>query len=292
MKKVGIIDNYISNFHSNTYYDLFHKIAEEEGREEYVISHVYAKLDKSPSTNETTDEWCARTGAKKCDTPREVCDAVDVIMVLSPNNPELHRELVEDAFRSGKLVYVDKTFAPDYKTAREIDAFSKSVGARYWSSSAVRFDPVLLPYLKGEGGRVESAVAAGSNVFAIYSIHLIEMLNTVMGNGAASVTCLSGGKNLIFKIDYRDGRCAFYHQMIQASGVPFYISLDTENERCLRLECSSEFWRGFARGLLDYFDTGVSYVDTESTIECIAVRSAMKCAMENIGTAVAVEGAV
>ena len=125
MKKVGIIDNYISNFHSNTYYDLFHKIAEEEGREEYVITHVYAKLDVSPSTKETTDEWCERTGAKKCESPKEVCDAVDVIMVLAPNNPELHRELVEDAFRSGKLVYVDKTFAPDYKTAREIDAFAK-----------------------------------------------------------------------------------------------------------------------------------------------------------------------
>ncbi len=292
MKKVGIIDNYISNFHSNTYYDLFHKIAEEEGREEYVITHVYAKLDVSPSTNETTDEWCARTGAKKCESPKEVCDAADVIMVLSPNNPELHRELVEDAFRSGKLVYVDKTFAPDYKTAVEIDELAKSVGAKYWSSSAVRFDPALLPYLKGEGARVESAVASCSNVFKIYSIHLIEILDTVMQGTVTAVTCLSGGKNLIFKLDYKDGRVSFFHQMIQAQGVPFTVSLDTEAERCLRLVCGEDFWRGFARGLMDYFDTGISYVKTENTIGCIAVRSAMIEAMEKIGERIAVEGAV
>ena len=290
MKKIGIIDNYISNFHSNTYYDLFHKIAEEEGREEYVITHVYALLDESPSTKETTDAWCLRTGAKKCATPKEVCDNVDVIMVLAPNNPELHRELVEEPFRSGKLVYVDKTFAPDYKTAREIDELARSLGAKYWSSSAVRFDPVLLPYLKGECGRVESAVASCSNVFKIYSIHLIEILDTVMKGTVSTVTCLSGGKNLIFKLDYKDGRVSFFHQMISAQGVPFTVSLDTEAERCQRLVCGEEFWRGFARGLMDYFDTGVSFVDTENTIGCIAVRSAMERAMENIGTPIAVEG--
>ena len=290
MKKVGIIDNYISNFHSNTYYDLFKKIADEEGREEYVITHVYALLDESPSTKETTDQWCERTGAKKCESPKEVCDAVDVIMVLAPNNPELHRELVEEPFRSGKLVYVDKTFAPDYKTAREIDDLAKSLGAKYWSSSAVRFDPALLPYLKGECGRVESAVASCSNVFKIYSIHLIEILDTVMNGTVSTVTCLCGGKNLIFKLDYTDGRHAFFHQMIQAQGVPFVASLDTEHERCQRLVLGDEFWRGFARGLMDYFDTGISYVNTENTIGCIAVRSAMERAMEDIGTVIAVEG--
>ena len=47
MKKVGIIDNYISNFHSNTYHKLFHEIAVEAGREEYVITHIYAASPES-----------------------------------------------------------------------------------------------------------------------------------------------------------------------------------------------------------------------------------------------------
>ncbi|MEE1075547.1 MAG: hypothetical protein U0K93_08730, partial [Acutalibacteraceae bacterium] len=72
MKKIGIIDCYISNFHSNTYYKLFHEIAEEEGREEYVITHIYATMDLSPTTKETTAQWCERTGAKECKTIKEV----------------------------------------------------------------------------------------------------------------------------------------------------------------------------------------------------------------------------
>ena len=95
MKKVGIIDSYISNYHASTYFKLFHEIAEEENREEYVITDIYAVNDVSPSTNETTDQWCERTGAVKRDNIKDVVDNVDVIMVLAPNNPELHEELCE-----------------------------------------------------------------------------------------------------------------------------------------------------------------------------------------------------
>ena len=290
MKKVGIIDNYISNFHSNTYHDLFAKIAKEEGREEYIITHVYAVTDTSPSTKETTDEWCLRTGAKKCDTIEEVCEAVDVIMVLAPNNPEMHFDMVKAPFKSGKLVYVDKTFAPDYETAMKIYNYGKETGANYWSSSAVRFDPVLEEYLRNKESLVSSAVIQGPFGFDIYSIHLVELINTVMKEGAKTVTCLNADKNLIFMIDYKDGRRAFYHQLIRAN-VPFLLSLDTEAERGQRLACGEEFWRGFAKNLLDYFDTGVSYVSNESTVECIAIRTAMMRAMENVGVSVEVEGA-
>ena len=290
MKKVGIIDNYISNFHSNTYHKLFAEIAEEEGRESYVITHVYAVTDVSPSTKETTDEWCARVGAKKCDTIEEVCREADVIMVLAPNNPEMHEEMVKLPFSSGKPVYVDKTFAPDYETAKRIADLGKATGAKYWSSSAVRFDPALDEYLKNPVSLASSAVVQGPNVFEIYSIHIIEVLNTVMKDGVSAVTCLSGGKNLIFKLDYKDGRCAFYHQLIR-SNFPFTVFLDTEAERGVRLECGEAFWRSFARGLMDYFDTGVSFVSVDSTVECIAVRSAMKKAMDNIGERIEVEGA-
>ena len=290
MKKIGIIDNYISNFHSNTYYTLFEKIANEEGLEPCVITHIYAVTEVSPSTKETTDEWCARTGAKRCDTIEEVCESVDAIMVLAPNNPELHPELTKAPLASGKPVYVDKTFAPDYKTAREIADYGKANGANFWSSSAVRFDPVMEEYLNNPESLVKSAVVAGPNVFEIYSIHLIELINTVMKAGAKTVQCLSGGKNLIFKLDFKDGRSAFYHQLIRAN-MPFTLFLDTEAERGVKLECGEAFWRGFARALMEYFYTGTPVIDIESTVECIAVRTAMMKAMENVGAVIEVEGA-
>lgn len=288
MKKVGIIDNYISNWHANTYYKLFAQIAKEQNREEYTITHVYTVCDKSKSTGETTDEWCARTGAVKCDTIKEVCDSVDVIMVLAPDNPEMHEEMVQEPFKSGKPVYVDKTFAPDYATAKRIVEYGKACGTKFWSSSALRFDPNFKPFLTSDE-KVNSLLVQGPNVFEIYSIHLIEIMNTIMKNGAKAVKCLNNDRNLVFEIEYKDGRKCIYHQVI-GSNIPFSAFCDIEGEY-RELRCGNDFWYGFAEGLMDYFDTGVSLVDVDRTVECIAVRSALKAAMANVGEVITVEGA-
>lgn len=290
MKKVGIIDDYVANFHSNTYNELFGVIAKEENREEYKITHIYAKNDTHERASETTDEWCARTGAIKCATIQEVCDAVDVILVLAPNSPELHEELVQIPFKSGKRVYVDKTFAPDYATAKRIADYGKETGANYWSSSAVRFDPRLLPFLKGETPEVKSVVVQGGNVFEIYAIHLVEVMNSVMKNGAKTVTCINGGSNLIMEIAFKDGRKAFYHQAVCAP-VPFSAYIEYADGKCDAVVTGEDFWKIFVRALMDFFDTGVAPIPVENTVECIAVRSAIKKAMTQPGVTVEVEGA-
>lgn len=40
--------------------------------------------------------------------------------MLSPDNCEMHEELCRLPMSSGKLTYVDKTFAPDYPAAKRI----------------------------------------------------------------------------------------------------------------------------------------------------------------------------
>ena len=287
MKKVGIIDNYISNFHSNTYHKLFHEIAVEEGREEYVITHIYAASPESPSTKQTTEQWCEQYGAKQCDSIQEVCDNVDVIMVLAPNNPEMHEELSKIPLMSGKPVYIDKTFAPDFETANRIIDFGKQNNAIFWSSSATRFAPQLIDYLSENPPAAQSVTIQSGNVFAIYSIHLIELMNTVMKDGAASVICRNNSANLIFDVEYKDGRHAFINQFL-GTWAPFRLYPEV-NGTCKELCLGDDFWKGFATALLDFFDTKKFPINIESTAECIAVRSAMIKAMENVGEKIAVE---
>ena len=290
MKKIGILDNYISNFHSNTYHKLFHEIAEETGREEYKITHIYAKTDKSPSTNETTAEWCEKNGAISCATPQEVCDAVDVIMILSPNNPELHEELCEVAFDSGKLVYVDKTFAPNYETAKRIIEMGKAKNANFWSSSATRCEPAMQAFLKEDAPFVNSAIVQCGLKFEIYCIHLVELMNTVMKNGAKSVICRNASVNHVFEITFTDGRKAFLNQFTETY-VDFSCCPEFDG-KCQQIVCASDFWKSFATALLDYFETGKSLVPVENTLECIAVRDALKKAVANPHTEIMVEGSV
>lgn len=290
MKKVGIIDNYISNFHSNTYHRLFHEIAVEEAKEEYVITHIYAKTDKSPSTGETTDEWCQKTGALKCETIKQVCDEADVLMVLSPNNPELHEEFCRIAFESGKPVYVDKTFAPDYETAKRIAQCGKANNASFWSSSATRFEPCVSQFLKADSPSVNSVTVESGYAFEIYSIHLIELMNTFMKNGAKSVICRNNSANKVFEVRYKDGRKAFLNQF-EGTYADFCCYPEINNE-CTQMYCKSDFWKCFCKALLEFFETGKAPVNIENTLECIAVRSALKKSIENPYTEIAVEGAV
>ena len=277
MRTVGILDYYISNFHSNTYHELFHEIAAKEQREEYVITHVYASLDKSPSTGETTAEWCARVGAVACNTPQEVCEACDVIMVLAPNHPDTHEALCSVAFDSGKPVYVDKTFAPDLPTAKRIAQMGKEKGARFWSSSATRFASPFAAFMREDAPRVTSFSAEAGNHFEAYCIHLVELMNTFMKNGAKTVNCRNNSANLLFEIGFEDGRKAFLHQF-QGSVVDFCCYPEKDGV-CERLCCGEDFWRRFTCALMDFFDGGCPPVPVENTVECIAVRDALKKAM-------------
>ncbi len=286
MKKVGIIDAYISNFHANTYFKLFHEIAVEQNREEYIISHVYARMDESPSTKETTAQWCEKTGAKACETIKEVCDSVDVIMVLAPNNPELHEEFCKLPFESGKPVYVDKTFAPDYETAKRIIDMGKANNINFWSSSATRFESSMATYLK-EGRNVKNLSVISGFPFEIYSIHQIELANTFMGNGAISVVCTNPSPMLKFEITYSDNRKVFLNQF-EGNGATFLCFPEIDG-KCLCVGFVDDFWKNFVCALLDFFDNGKAPVPVENTLECIAIRSAMIKAKESLNKEIMVE---
>lgn len=289
MKKVGIIDDYISNFHANTYHKLFHELAAEEGREEYVITHIYAEREESPSTKETTAQWCARTGAVACDTIEAVCNAVDVIMVLAPNSPELHEKLCKVPLESGKPVYVDKTFAPDYASAKRIIEHGRAHDACFWSSSATRFEPSLAPFLTENAPNVQTIQVSCGNVFEIYVIHLVELMNTFMQNGAKSVICRNNSANLVFEVTYADGRKAFLNQFV-GTGANFYCYPEIDG-KCVQYCCASDFWKGFVRAMLDFFDTKKAPVSLDNTLECIAVRAALARAKAEPNKEFAVEGA-
>lgn len=285
MKKVGIIDSYISNYHASTYFKLFHEIAEEENREEYVITDIYAVNDVSPSTNETTDQWCERTGAVKRDNIKDVVDNVDVIMVLAPNNPELHEELCELPLKSGKPVYVDKTFAPDFETAKRIAEAGKN--AKFWSTSATRFEDSISEFLYNENSVVNGLSVSSGYQFEIYCIHLIEITNTFMKNGAEEVICYSGAPAYKFEILYNDGRKAYINEF-EGNSAPFTCFPEIDG-KCKYIPFKGDFWKSFAKAVLDFFDTGVAPVKIESTIECIAIRDALIEAKNNIGKAVKVK---
>ena len=119
MKKIGFIDYYISEWHANNYPKWISEASERLG-EDFKVSYAWAELDVSPVDGVTTDEWCEKFGAEKCETLAELCEKSDVILLLAPSNPEKHLQYAKAVLPYGKTTYIDKTFAPDLATAEEI----------------------------------------------------------------------------------------------------------------------------------------------------------------------------
>ena len=124
MKTIGFIDLYLSEWHANNYPEWIRQACEKSG-DDFVVKYAWAEEDVSPVDGVTTDEWCEKYGVEKCNSIAEVCEKADYILVLAPSNPETHLRYAKEVLKYKKNTYIDKTFAPDYATAKEIFDIAK-----------------------------------------------------------------------------------------------------------------------------------------------------------------------
>ena len=273
MKKIGFVDYYISEWHANNYPAWIKSACEELGCD-YTVAYAWAEKDISPVDGKSTDEWCKEFGAQKCQTIEELCSKSDVILVLSPSNPEKHLEYAEKVLKFGKRTYIDKTFAPNIDHAKKIFDIAKEYNAPFFSSSALRYatelDDLSNPdevIVTGSGGSVDE-----------YIIHQIEMVVKKLGVGADSVTLKKVGREYCFFIDYLDNRSALMNYGNYGFGA--FLRND---EKCVKSVIRSDFFKGLIKDIVNFYETGKISFDTKETLEAIAIRDAVL-------TAVLVEG--
>ena len=112
MGKIGFIDYFLDEWHANTYPSLLAKHGFEVG-------YAYGEID-SPNGGMTSEEWAAANNCVLCKSIDELIEKSDYIVVLAPDNPETHVRLCEKPLKSGKPVYIDKTFANSREEAEKI----------------------------------------------------------------------------------------------------------------------------------------------------------------------------
>lgn len=74
------------------------------------VSFAYGMIP-SPISKKTSEEWCREYGIEHCASIEELIEKSDALVVLSPDNCEMHEELSKLALQSGKKTYIDKIFA-------------------------------------------------------------------------------------------------------------------------------------------------------------------------------------
>lgn len=274
MKKIGFIDNFLSEWHANNYPDMIRKNprAQELG---FDVCYAYAKTEVSPYDGVTTDEWCKEHKVERCNSVEELVDKSDYIVVLSPDNPELHYELSEYALKSGKPTYIDKTFSPDRATAEKLFGLAKKYNTPMYSTSALRFADELKPYRENPIGAAQ-CVVCGCYVFDIYAIHIFEMMCTVMKSGAVRLMAVQNGRNRNIVVDYGKERYASFLQMHTDDpvGVPFLVSVEMPDGSARFYNIQEGYQERSMEHLVNFFATGIPEVDSGETLD--AARKALK----------------
>ncbi len=261
--KIGFIDYYLDEWHANNYPQWIQEVS--NGR--HKVCYGYALID-SPRNGMTTAQWCKEYGVEQCTTIEEIIDKSDVLVVLSPDNCEMHEQLSQLPLRSGKPTYIDKTFAPDAATAKRIFAVAEQYGTPCYSTSALRY---ASEYEDVNTATVKAINCWGGGNFEIYSIHQLEPLMMLMKAPAKRVMYLPGERWLTLTIEFEDGRYGTISQF--EDGSPFVTNVCCSHGNKL-LTIQSNFFNTFIRQLVDFFETGVVKVEHEETITIMAVREA------------------
>ncbi len=265
--KIGFIDYFLSEAHANTYPAMMREcdLFREKNME---FSCAYAMRDVSPYDGVTTDEWCAAQGIRRAKDIQEVVDASDCIVLMSPDNPELHEELAQIPLQSGKRVYIDKTFSVDRASAERMFALADRHGTKLFSTSALRYAQELDQARRAEKG-AKSCVATGPYLFDIYAVHIYEMILTVMKRGVKRVMAVQNTLNRTIVAEFSDGREALFSQ-IQAPSAPFQIAIE-RGEAAQFQTVGDGYFQRFVQAMVGFFADGIPPVDPEETIELMGL---------------------
>lgn len=270
MKTIGFVDYYLSEWHANNYVGWIEKANEELGTD-YRVAYGWAELDVSPVDGVTTKEWCEKFGVQACATVEELCEKSDVIMILAPSDPDKHLAYCKAVFPCGKRVYVDKTFAPDLPTAKEIFALGEKYSTPFFSTSALRYTEEL----DGMENVAELILTGGGSTLQEYVIHQVENMVRLLGTGEKKVTLLPHGNHKFILVDCADGVKA---SMVYSVSQPFTATVRINGGKEKHYRIKSDMFGSLMQAILKFFENGELPFDSKQTLAAMALRDAVLAA--------------
>ncbi len=264
MKRIGFVDYYISEWHADNYPAWFEEANEKLGLD-YKVCYAWAEEYVAPMSGETTDEWCARKGIERCQTIEELCEKSDVIVILAPSNPEKHLAYAEKVLPYGKRTYIDKTFAPDLATAKEIFAIAEAHNTPFFSSSALRYAEELSDF----AGARNIILTGGGRSLEEYVIHLVEMAVSLLKNPAVKVKVNRLGEQRICNIITEDGNRT---ALIYSGAFGYGVTAEGTDGKLTKKDIKSAFFVNLIADMLNFFETGSASFNQAETLEVMKVR--------------------
>ncbi len=276
MKTIGFIDYYLSEWHANNYPAWIKKAASDMG-EDFEVKYAWAELDVSPLDSVSSAEWCEKNGAVLCRSIAELCEKSDYVLILAPSNPECHLAYAKQALKYGKNTYIDKTFAPDYETAKKIFDIAEKYGTKFFSSSALRY-ACELDSLAGAKSLITTG--GGSNLDE-YIIHQAEIAVKLLGAKPTRVRVEKpAASQSVCTVEFEGGK---HSVMIHAPALGFSVNAENSLGENKGKNISSDFFAALISDILRFYLTGVTSFDAAQTLDVMKIRGGVVAAKNTLG---------
>ena len=255
-KRIAFVDYKLDNFHANTYLKAIRVNLKDRG---YTITGCHA-LDESEGK-----AWATKNNVPYFSTPQDLSDHADYFCILAPSNPETHLNLARLVVPFGKPTYIDKTFAPDLKTAHEIFDLADQHHTPVQTSSALRYTDVQEHLKQGKENLLHLTAWGGGSSFAEYAIHPVEMAISCLGPKATSLLRRTTGDFSQLLINFTSDRTATLNVYTHGN-TPFAASLTTPKKTDYVPVNTSTLFTNMASAILDFFDKGQPQIDRAESL--------------------------
>ncbi len=195
-KRIGIIG--LDTSHATAFTEAFNAAEPDPALRGYRVVAAYPRGSYNiESSYSRIPKYTARVremGVEVVDSVEELLRKCDVVLLLT-NDGHPHLEQAVQVMRKGYRLFIDKPLAGSLSEAIAIFRLAQRFGVPVFSSSSLRYTPVLQEIAAGSIGEVYGATTYGPcklepshpDLFW-YGIHAVEMLYTVMGMGCERVT--------------------------------------------------------------------------------------------------------
>jgi predicted dehydrogenase len=266
-RRIGFVDDNLENYHANVFLKALREPLKERG---FMVSGC-AGLQETPGR-----AWAEKNSVPYFNSVAALNEAVDFFMVLAPSMPETHLELCRRVLPLKKPTYVDKTFAPDLATAREIFGLADRDGTPIQTTSALRYTSVQEQVRKLAPARVEHMITwGGGGSFAEYAIHPLELLVSVLGHEATALMRRGTGSRSQLLIDFAGGRTGVVNVYPQ-SNTPFAASVTTDKATQYIAVDASKIFVNNAAAILDFFAASKPNIDRRESLAIMRLLDAAR----------------
>ena len=227
---------------------------------------------------------------------------VDVVL-LETNDGREHLPQAREVFASGKPVFIDKPLAHNLRDAIKIYELGKATGAKWFSSSALRYSDVAVKARAGEYGRIRGAaltspspveVQGTHNFYTWYGIHGFEPLVAVMGMGVDKVSCFRNDTDDVINATWKNGRMGELRLMRKGGVYTGYVLPEKPADRKTPIVVFGGYqgYQPLLKEIIKFFRTGVVPVPNEETLEIMAFMEAAEMSAKRGGAPVTIDEAM